>query len=184
MNYNNLPPFSDTLEDKRLTEADVEPPMVSIIVTNYNYGHYIIDTLRSVVRQSYSHWECIIVDDCSSDDSRKKIRSFIEDPSSPSDKFQLIERRQNGGQMVAFMQGLNVSKGTFVMMLDSDDLLLDDFLITHIQYHLRNYPVAFTSSNQYQINGNGNVISGDHGFIYVEKNSCYWWCWFFRIMLM
>jgi glycosyltransferase involved in cell wall biosynthesis len=162
MDYSTLPPFSDTLEDKRLTNAGVAPPKVSVIITNYNYSHYIIDALRSVAHQSYSKWECIIVDDCSSDDSIDKIHSFIEESSTHSKKFKLIERNQNGGQMVAFMQGLNASIGPFVMMLDSDDLLLEDFLETHIYYHLRSYPVAFTSSNQYQINGDGAVISGDH----------------------
>jgi glycosyltransferase involved in cell wall biosynthesis len=160
--YSNTPPFTNALDDSRLDNAGIAPPTVSVIITNYNYGHYIIETLQSVCRQTYPHWECIIVDDCSTDDSKDKINHFLRDPSTPAKKFQFLERYQNGGQMVAFMQGLNASRGAFVMMLDADDLLLEDFLDTHIRYHLGPWPVAFTSSNQYQINGKDEVICGDH----------------------
>ncbi len=172
-NYKNFPPFTDTLKDSRLNNAKVSLPTVSIIITSYNYAHYIIETLQSVCRQTYTNWECIIVDDCSTDDSIYKIKNFLKEESTPEEKFKLVERKQNGGQMVAFMQGLNASLGAFVMMLDADDLLLEDFLDTHIRYHLGPWPVAFTSSNQYQINGNGEVISGDHADLLAKRELLY-----------
>ena len=52
--------------------------------------------------------------------------------------------------------------GPFVVLVDADDILLNDFLETHIRLHLGRYTVAFTSSNQYQINENGEIIGGNH----------------------
>ena len=162
MSYTSLPPFASPLTDRRMRHDDLLLPKVSIIVTNYNYSRFIVQTLRSVARQSYQNWECIVVDDLSTDDSRERIWRFIDEEEIPSGKFRVIERKTNGGQLSAFMEGFRVSVGEFVMMLDSDDILLNDFLQTHVEHHLGNYPVAFTSSNQYQIDGKGAVVSGDH----------------------
>ena len=162
MPYATLPPFTSPLTDRRMRHDDLLFPKVSIIVTNYNYSRFIVQTLRSVARQSYQNWECIVVDDLSTDDSRERIWRFIDEEEIPSGRFRVIERKTNGGQLSAFMEGFRVSAGEFVMMLDSDDILLNDFLQTHVEHHLGNYPVAFTSSNQYQIDGKGAVVSGDH----------------------
>ena len=53
--------------------------LVSIIVPVYNAGSYIEETIRMVLAQTFPHWELILVDDCSSDDSREKIRACIKD---------------------------------------------------------------------------------------------------------
>ena len=156
-----LPPFTDPFEDTRLERTEIARPLVSIIITNYNYGHYVIDTMRSVTRQSYANWECIVVDDVSTDDSRERIREYIARPDTPR-QFTLIEPETNSGQMSAFMQGLERARGVFVVMLDSDDVLLEDFLDTHVRAHMGRQAVAFTSSNQYQIDGQGQLLSGDH----------------------
>lgn len=150
-----------TCNDRRLAEVSIDQPLVSIIVTNCNYAKYIAACLRSVAGQTYPHWECIVVDDVSTDDSLAVLEGFLAE-APLRERFTLLRRQENGGQMEAFRDGLERARGTFCMMLDADDVLLPDFLETHVRVHLGRKAVAFTSSNQYQIDGEGHVIAGDH----------------------
>ena len=150
-----------TLSDERLFDAGIASPLVTLLVTNYNYARYLRQCLDSVARQSYPYWECLIVDDVSSDDSLEVIEDFLRDCKT-AHKFRLLRRERNGGQMEAFRSGLAQASGTFVVLLDADDVLLEDFLAKHLKVHLGKKPVAFTSSNQYQINGQGEVVAAEH----------------------
>jgi len=150
-----------TLEDQRLRRARMLKPKVSFIVTSYNYEKYIVECLRSVTRQTYANWECIVVDDVSTDGTVAQVRAFVDSPEAGG-KFTLLERAENGGQMEAFRDGLKTATGAFVVMLDADDVLLEDFLEAHMRAHLSVKTVAFTSSNQYQINAAGEIIGGQH----------------------
>ena len=174
-----------TLEDARLTRSYIRPPLVSVIVTSFNYAPYVLDALRSVARQGYPHWECIVVDDCSTDESPALIRAFVDSPEAGG-RFSLVAHAENGGQMEGFKTGLSRAKGVFVVLLDADDLLLEDFLETHVKAHLGRKPVAMTSTNQYQIDGAGQVISAEHldhmsrgHFRYVRKTTFQrgFWIW-------
>jgi glycosyltransferase involved in cell wall biosynthesis len=158
-----LPPtqLPQALHDPRLDRAEMVRPRVSFIVTCYNYEKYIIDCLRSVTRQTYDNWECIVVDDVSTDATARLVQDFVNSPEAGG-RFTFFQREANGGQMEAFRDGLQHATGSFVVMLDADDVLLEDFLEAHMQAHLSVATVAFTSSNQYQINAMGEVIGGQH----------------------
>jgi len=149
------------LLDQRLDNARMVKPRVSFIVTSYNYEAYIVECLRSVTRQTYDNWECIVVDDVSTDGTVAQVQAFVDSPEAGG-RFTLIKRAENGGQMEAFRDGLAIATGSFVVMLDADDVLLEDFLEAHMRAHLSVATVAFTSSNQYQINAKGEIIGGQH----------------------
>ena len=51
-------------------------PKISVYITAHNYGNYIVQAIESVLRQSYSDWECIVIDDCSTDHTRDVIQQF------------------------------------------------------------------------------------------------------------
>lgn len=149
------------LEDIRLKPIDIRHPFVTVIVTNYNYEKYIIPCLKSIARQTYTYFKCVIVDDCSTDNSIPLIREFVASGEAAG-RFSVIIHTVNGGQMEAFKTGLKYVDSVFVVLVDADDLLLEDFLITHVKTHLNSQPVAFTSSDQYQINENNELIAGTH----------------------
>jgi glycosyltransferase involved in cell wall biosynthesis len=153
--------------DPRLRDLGTVAPKVSIIVTNYNYSRYICDSLRSVSAQDYHAIECVVVDDGSVDDSVEKIRRFIENDTS-NVLFKLIAHESTRGQYAAFRTGLEQTSGAFVSFLDADDLLLPDFVSEHVRIHLSKPPVAFTSSNQYQIDSSGQLIGGVHPDLHVH----------------
>lgn len=147
--------------DARLGRVNTIAPKLSIIVTNHNYGRYLGDCLESVAGQTYPEIECIVVDDNSSDDSIRVIREFIDSTRSRL-AIKLFSHNETKGQYAAFRTGLENARGTFIVFLDADDLLLPDFAAEHIRAHLEFAPVAFTSSNQYQIDSDGQVIGGVH----------------------
>ncbi|MBF0550250.1 MAG: glycosyltransferase family 2 protein [Deltaproteobacteria bacterium] len=155
-----MPPCS--LEPIRTELNSIKPPFVSLIVTSYNYANYITDCLRSVTRQTYRYFECIIVDDCSTDNTLEVVNEFMASPEADN-KFRLVSHEKNGGQMQGFKTGVDQAKGNFVVFVDADDLLLPDFLGAHLSAHLNaSYVAAFTASNQIQIDETGEIHAGVH----------------------
>jgi len=107
---------------------------VSVVVPCFNYGHLLSETLDSVRRQSLSEWECIVVDDGSTDDTGEVGRSYV----SRDGRFAVV-RQDNSGLSAARNTGLHAAKGEYVQLLDADDLLEDDKLRVH---------AAFLDANQ------------------------------------
>lgn len=131
-------------------------PLVSFIVTSYNYEKFISRTLESIKNQAYKEFEIIIVDDCSSDNSAGVIERFIADNQDL--RIILLRHDKNKGQLAAFQTGLRQAQGVFVSFIDSDDLILKDYAKTHIKVHMAS-SVAFTSSQIIEIDENDAVHS-------------------------
>ena len=89
--------------------------LVSIIINNYNYDRFLSEAIDSALSQSYPHTEVIVVDDGSTDNSRKIIASY--------DNKIIPILQENGKQAVAFNSGFVISKGEIIIFLDSDDYL-------------------------------------------------------------
>ena len=146
----------------------LEWPLVSVVITCYNYSRYIEACLASVQQQTYERFECIVVDDASTDGSPEIVEAYLRSHDLAA-RFRLLRRSENGGQLAAFRSGLENCSGRFVVFLDADDLLLENFLSVHVKTHLSEFPVAFTSSNQVQINENGELIAGVHPDLQVDR---------------
>lgn len=159
------------LTDPRSQQVSLQEPFVTIIVTNYNYEKFIIPCLQSIAAQTYTRYKCVVVDDCSSDRSVELINAFIR--SDRSGRFSLVCRSENGGQMAAFKTGIQHAEGVFVSFIDADDILFDNFIAAHVTAHLGQHPVAFTSSNQYQINDMDEITAGVHADLGVLKRQRY-----------
>ncbi len=94
----------------------LQQPLVSIVITNYNYAQYLRQAIDSALNQTYSSTEVIVVDDGSTDNSRQVIESY---------KNKIIPvYKQNGGPASAFNAGFAVSRGDIVCLLDADDVFL------------------------------------------------------------
>ena len=139
-------------------------PMISFVVTSYNYEKYILKTLESIKAQTYRNFEIIIVDDCSNDNSCKIIEDFISENQDL--KITLIKQSSNQGQMASMIRGLDIAQGQFVSFIDSDDILMPDYAKHHIRVHLQT-SVAFTSCQIIEIGEDDeihtmNSISSPH----------------------
>ena len=139
--------------------TDAPLPGISVVVTCYNCRDYIGDAIRSVARQTLRDFECVIVDDASTDDSAEVVRRTLEELADP--RFKQIRLAKNVGQTGATRAGLTATRATFVCFLDSDDLWNPDFLERNLAAHLNeSYAVGFTACNARLIDGQGKLIAG------------------------
>ena len=123
----------------------------SIITSSHNSSAFVSETIESVLNQSLSDWEMIIVDDFSSDDSVQVIQSFVEIDS----RIKLIQLGINSGAAVARNIAINVSKGRYIAFLDSDDIWLPDKLEKQLAFmRANNYPFIFAAYDKIDVNGN------------------------------
>lgn len=106
-------------------------PLVSILIPNYNKAPYLRETLNSVLDQRYTNWECIIVDDHSTDDSWRVLEKYSEMDL----RFQIFKRPNNlsQGGNAARNYAFQVSKGDFINWFDSDDIMNSDFVSSKIE---------------------------------------------------
>ena len=97
--------------------------MVSIIVPCYNQAIYLAECLNSVFEQTYSNWECLIIDDGSPDNTFEIANLFIE-----KDKRFKYFKKENGGLSSARNYGIKQSLGEFILPLDADDKIHQDYI--------------------------------------------------------
>jgi len=132
----------------------LKSPLITFVVTSYNYEKYIIKTLESIKAQTYKNFEIIVVDDCSSDDSCEKVEEFISENQDL--KITLLKQEQNKGQFAAMIKGLSLAKGQFVSFIDSDDILMNNYAENHLRVHMET-SVAFTSCQIIEIGEDDEV---------------------------
>ena len=96
-------------------------PAVSVVIPMYNAERYIGECLDSLLNQTFQDFEVIVVDDCSSDNSRAVAKSYVEKFGS---RLKIYVNGKNSGAAAARNNGLMLSHGEYVYYMDSDDLLL------------------------------------------------------------
>lgn len=96
--------------------------LVSIIIPTYNRAHLISETLDSILEQTYTNWECIVVDDGSIDNTAAVLAQYIE----KDNRFQYYQRPENRkkGANTCRNYGFELSKGDYIKWFDSDDIML------------------------------------------------------------
>lgn len=108
----------------------MEKGLVSIITPMYKGADFVGDTIESVLKQTYTNWEMIVVDDCSPDDGAGiKVVKRYTDP-----RIKLIESKVNKGSSGARNIALREAKGQYIALLDSDDMWPEEYLASHIKY--------------------------------------------------
>jgi GT2 family glycosyltransferase/glycosyltransferase involved in cell wall biosynthesis len=101
--------------------------LVSVIMATYNRNETIRISMESVVSQTYTNWELIIIDDGSTDNTVEVVQEFIEQHRDR--KITLIQQKSNQGVSKARNQGLNTARGKICAYLDSDNTWEPDFLM-------------------------------------------------------
>lgn len=104
-------------------------PRISVIIPCYNGEKYLSETLDCILRQKLEDWECVIVNDGSSDGSLDIIKEYSE----KDNRFRFLDK-ENEGPSTARNSGVRVSNGKFLLFLDSDDQIADDYLCRGVEY--------------------------------------------------
>ncbi|ALO25982.1 glycosyltransferase family 2 protein [Leptospira borgpetersenii] len=108
-------------------------PLVSIVIPCYNYGRYIHETVESILRQRYKYWEVIIVDDGSSDPFTISILEEYKNKSG----FTVLSIPRSGPSTARNI-GIDTAQGEFILPLDSDDMIHEDYLLEAISAYEKN----------------------------------------------
>lgn len=115
---------------------------VSVIIPNYNSEKFIAQTIRSVMEQTYQNWELLIVDDCSTDNSRDIIRTYCE----KDERIKLFVNPTNSGAAASRNRAMREATGRWIAFLDSDDLWLPEKLQKQLEFLTANgYKFGYTA---------------------------------------
>lgn len=121
-------------------------PIVSVITPAYNAEKFISETIESVLNQTFSHWEMIIVDDCSTDRTKEIVQRYVEKDS----RIKLIQLKENSGSAIARNTAMDHALGRYLAFLDSDDQWLPEKLEKQLKF-MQDNDVAFSYTKYIRI---------------------------------
>jgi len=127
--------------------------LVSIITPSYKSAKFIAQTIESVMAQTYTHWEMIIVDDLSPDNSNEIIEKY----SAKDSRIKLIRLEQNSGPAIARNRAIKEAKGRYIAFLDADDVWMPHKLEKQVVFMDEN-DLAFTYSSYELIDEEGKDL--------------------------
>lgn len=129
--------------------------MVSVVMPSYNSEKYIAESIESILKQTYSDFELIVVNDGSVDKTKDIVREYIK----RDNRVHMIEQR-NQGVSVARNTGIEASKGEYISFLDADDVWDKDFLYSVMEYADQNKEACFIYARTMEcfLNGKKNII--------------------------
>lgn len=150
-----------------------ERELISIITPTYNCGSFIAETIESVQAQTYQNWEMIIVDDCSSDNTKEIVERYQK--NDPRIQYLCLEK--NSGAATVRNTALKLAKGRWIAFLDSDDLWSPDKLERQIDFMVSNdFHYSYTRYEEIdeQDSPLGVLVSGPR---HVNKIGMFSYCW-------
>lgn len=114
--------------------------LVSIITPTFNCGDFIAETIESVLAQTYTAWEMIVFDDCSTDNTKEIVAQYAKQDS----RIRYLCNDKNRGAAITRNNALRVAKGRWIAFLDSDDLWLPEKLEKQIHFMIaHNYSFSY-----------------------------------------
>lgn len=123
--------------------------LVTVVIPNYNYAHYLREAIDSVLAQTYEDIEIIVVDDGSSDDSREVLASF-------GDRLSTIYQR-NQGVSAARNNGAEAGRGEFIAFLDADDIWLPEKVEKQVELFRNDPSLGLVHVGVDEIDAGGNL---------------------------
>lgn len=142
-------------------------PKISVLLTSYNYEAFLAESVQSVLSQTFTDFELIVVDDCSTDSSLEILRSF-DDP-----RLKVISNKKNMGQEYAFGLINDLASGEYIAIADADCRWLPEKLEKQIKY-IDSHPdcgAVFTKANLIDENGHTNTTDEAVAFdLFDQKN--------------
>lgn len=119
-------------------------PLFSVLIANFNGGRYLEECLRSIIAQTYTNLEIVLVDDASTDKSSDIYKKFTND-----ERFTLIINSKNKGCGYTKKKCVEMAKGEICGFVDADDAITNDALELSVKYHLENIDLSIVYSTHY-----------------------------------
>lgn len=122
-------------------------PLVSVVVVSYNAEETVLETLDSVLRQTYDNLELILSDDCSKDDTVKIAKEWFDNNKSTfKGGAKLLTSEWNQGVCANFNKAINTSRGEWIKIIAADDILLPNCCMDYVDYAISHPNAQFISS--------------------------------------
>ncbi len=130
--------------------------LISVIIPNYNHSQYLNQRIDSVLHQTYKNFEVIILDDCSTDNSKSIIQQYQNHPQISHTVF---NDYNSGSTFLQWEKGISLAKGNFIWIAESDDYADHNFLESLIQIINKNINIGLAYCGSNMVNEK-NVIVG------------------------
>ncbi|TPJ75883.1 glycosyltransferase family A protein [Mesorhizobium sp. B2-6-2] len=141
-------------------------PKISFVIINHNYGQYVGQAISSVLSQDYAEFECVVLDNASTDSSRDAIRQF----ENADNRLRIEYLDRNLNQMGGFLHVIDRLSGELVCIVDADDFLFANFAAFHVQLHLDcGERIAVTSGGVCEVDGTGAMLTPSYAFFLHSK---------------
>ena len=125
-------------------------PRITVVMPVYNSQKYVGEAIESIIEQTFTDWELIIINDCSTDEVEKVILSYTDD------RIRYVKNETNKGFLYGLNYGINHATGEFIARLDDDDTCKPDRFKKQIDYLDQNPDVALVGTL------NDEIIEGKH----------------------
>ena len=133
----------------------MENPVVSVIMATFNEPvRYIKESIESILNQTFTNFEFIIIDDSTNPETIEAINSYAED-----DRIIIIREKSRMGFTRALNEGLKMAKGQFIVRMDGDDISLKNRLEKQLEYLISHKEIDILGGNMLIINESGTVVS-------------------------
>lgn len=137
-----------------------ENPLFSVLIASYNNGQYLEEAISSVYEQTYTNWEIIIVDDCSTDNSEQEYKKYSGD-----ERIKIFFNSENKGCGYTKRRCVEEANGEICGFLDPDDKLVSQALEKMVNLHLEKPETSLIGSNAYRCDKDLNIES-----VYAKEN--------------
>jgi glycosyltransferase involved in cell wall biosynthesis len=129
-------------------------PLISIIVPNYNHDKYLNQRLESIFNQSYINFEVILLDDCSTDNSRNILLEYAKNPKV---SYCVFNDLNSGNTFEQWNKGIQLAKGEFIWIAESDDFSDSSFLEIVSEPLISNEDVVLSFCQSNRVDENGEI---------------------------
>ena len=160
----------ESVQKKSTYVLPTDGPLVSVIVPNYNHADYLDERISTIVNQTYQNIEVLLMDDCSSDESR----SVLEIWAAKDDRLEVLFNEKNSGSPFAqWARGSAWAKGKYLWIAESDDACALDMLALHVDALERNEKAVMAYSHSHLVDEKGSFLRDfreDYGFIFGDAS--------------
>lgn len=129
--------------------SNTPSPLVSIVMPIYNGERYMRKAIESILAQTYTQWECIIIDDCSTDNTATILMSYKDE------RIRVITQKENQGVGAALALGVEAAKGAYIARMDGDDIALPERLAKQVAF-MEAHPEYGVIGSHYRLIGEEN----------------------------
>ncbi|MEO0008551.1 MAG: hypothetical protein RJA20_2747, partial [Bacteroidota bacterium] len=153
-------------------EVGLKLPKISVVIPNFNYGHYLKGRLESIISQTRAIFEIILLDDASTDNSLEVLYDWMEHQNV---EIRIINSEKNSGSVFTqWKKGIEAASGEYVWIAEADDLCEPDFLETVLTPMLADQSVVLSYCESKQTDSSGALLALDYDYYLRNVSDTLW----------